>query len=104
MTKVPRAFGVRQSPLTQPEHKTEISLALRLVFATNLKRLRSERGLSQSNLALRARLNRSYLSRLENGKNDPRLEIVGKLAKVLGVTPAQLLTREQAPQSKGRHL
>ena len=74
---------------------------LRRVFAINLKRLRSERGLSQSNLAFRAGLNRSYLSRLENAKkNGPRLEIVGKLAKVLGVTPAQLLTREQAHQSE----
>ena len=73
---------------------------LRLVFAINLKRLRSEHGLSQRNLALRAGLNRSYLSRLENAKNDPRLEIVGKLAKVLGVTPAQLLDAEQAHQSE----
>ena len=73
---------------------------LRLVFASNLKRLRSEYGLSQSNLALRAGLNRSYLSRLENGKNDPGLEIVAELAKVLGVTPAKLLDEEQAHQSE----
>ena len=73
---------------------------LRLVFATNLKRLRSEHRLSQRNLALRAGLNRSYLSRLENGKNDPRLEIIGKLVKVLGVTPAKLLDAEQAHQSE----
>jgi len=73
---------------------------LRLVFTTNLKRLRSEHGLSQRNLALRAGLNRSYLSRLENGKNDPRLEIIGKLAKVLGVTPAKLLDAVQAHQSE----
>jgi transcriptional regulator with XRE-family HTH domain len=82
---------------------------LRFVFSANLKGFRSERGLSQSDLALRAGLNRSYLSRLENGKNDPRLEIVGKLAKVLGVTPAQLLTRsertnpsEESPSSAAR--
>jgi transcriptional regulator with XRE-family HTH domain len=64
---------------------------LRLAFATNLRRLRSVRGLSQQKLALAAGLNRSHLSRLENGVNDPRLEIVGKLADVLGVEPAELL-------------
>ena len=64
---------------------------LRLAFATNLRRLRSEGGLSQQKLAIAAGLNRSHLSRLENGMNDPRLAIVGKLADVFGVEPAELL-------------
>src|SRR5258706_10722857 len=50
-------------------------LNLRLAFATNLRRLRSEGGLSQQKLAIAAGLNRSHLSRLENGMNDPRLAI-----------------------------
>jgi transcriptional regulator with XRE-family HTH domain len=43
---------------------------LRRVFAANLRRLRWERGFSQCQLAAEAGMNRSYLSRLENGRND----------------------------------
>jgi transcriptional regulator with XRE-family HTH domain len=67
------------------------AMNLRLAFATNLRRLRSEGGLSQQKLAIAAGLNRSHLSRLENGMNDPRLAIVSKLADVFGVEPAELL-------------
>ena len=65
---------------------------LRVVFALNVRRLRSERGLSQCQLAAKAELDRSYLSRLENARNNATLELVAKIADVLGVKPAELLT------------
>ena len=68
---------------------------LRVVFASNLRRLRSERGLSQCQLAAEAELDRSYLSRLENARNSATLELVAKLAEVLDVDPAELLTRTE---------
>jgi DNA-binding XRE family transcriptional regulator len=40
---------------------------LRDVFATNLRRLRNARGMSQDNLAYEAEVSRSYLSQLEKG-------------------------------------
>ena len=40
---------------------------LREVFATNLRRLRHTRGLSQDELAYEAEVSRSYLSQLEKG-------------------------------------
>jgi transcriptional regulator with XRE-family HTH domain len=64
---------------------------LRQVFATNLRRLRHERGLSQEELAFRARINRTYLSKLETGATWAGLEIIGKLSKVLRVEPAELV-------------
>ena len=57
----------------------------------NLRRLRHAKGLSQENLAYEADVNRSYMSRLEKGVSYPGLEIIGKLAAVLGVEPAELL-------------
>ena len=66
---------------------------LRQVFAANLRRLRHEKGLSQEALALEARINRTYVSKLEAGKTWAGLEIIAKLAKVLGVEPADLLKR-----------
>lgn len=64
---------------------------LREVFAANLRRLRHARGLSQDNLAYEADISRSYLSQLEKGAFYASLKIVGKLAIVLDVDPAELL-------------
>ena len=72
---------------------------LRTVFASNVRRLRSERGFSQCELAAEAELDRSYLSRLENARNNATLELVAKIADVLGVEPAELLT----PTGSNRH-
>jgi transcriptional regulator with XRE-family HTH domain len=64
---------------------------LREVFAANLRRLRHARGLSQDDLAYEAEVSRSYLSQLEKGAFYASLKIVGKLAAVLEVEPAELL-------------
>jgi transcriptional regulator with XRE-family HTH domain len=64
---------------------------LREVFAFNLRRLRHAKGLSQDDLAYEAEVSRSYLSQLEKGVFYASLKIVGKLAIVLDVEPAELL-------------
>ena len=64
---------------------------LREVFATNLRRWRNARGLSQDDLAYEAGVSRSYLSQLEKGAYYASLKIVGRLAEALNVEPAELL-------------
>jgi len=64
---------------------------LRDVFAANLRRLRHAKGLSQDDLAYEAEISRSYLSQIEKGAFYASLKIVGKLARTLGVEPAELL-------------
>jgi transcriptional regulator with XRE-family HTH domain len=64
---------------------------LREVFATNLRRLRHAKGLSQDDLAYEAEVSRSYLSQLEKAAFYASLKIVEKLARVLDVEPAELL-------------
>ena len=64
---------------------------LRQVFAGNLRRLRHERRLSQDDLAYGAEVSRSYLSQIEKGTYYASLKIVGRLAAVLEVEPAELL-------------
>jgi transcriptional regulator with XRE-family HTH domain len=64
---------------------------LRDVFATNLRRLRHSKGLSQDDLAYEAEISRSYLSQLEKGAFYASLKIIGKLSTVLEVEPAELL-------------
>jgi transcriptional regulator with XRE-family HTH domain len=72
---------------------------LRDLFATNLRRLRNERGLSQDHLAAEAEISRSYLSQIETGKFHVSLKIIGKLAAVLRAEPAEFFRR---PARRGR--
>jgi transcriptional regulator with XRE-family HTH domain len=64
---------------------------LRDVFASNLRRLRHAKGLSQDDLAYEAEVSRSYLSQLEKGAFYASLKIIGKLMDVLEVEPAEFL-------------
>jgi transcriptional regulator with XRE-family HTH domain len=69
---------------------------LRQLFATNLRRIRHGQKLSQEQLAHDAGVDRAYLSRVER----VGLEIVEKLASVLGVEPAEFFRRPSRPGSK----
>lgn len=71
----------------------------RQVFATNLRRIRHEKGFSQEDLAYEAGVNRTYMSKLEKGESWVGLEILVKLGKVLSVEPADFL---RAPAKKPR--
>jgi len=74
---------------------------LRSLFATNLRRLRHEKDLSQDDLAYEAEISRSYLSQLEKGVFYASLKIIGKLADTLKVEPAEFLRRpERKPARK----
>ena len=66
---------------------------IRDVFANNLRRLRHAKGLSQEALADAAKINRTYISKLETAVTYAGLEIVAKLAAVLEIEPAELLAR-----------
>jgi transcriptional regulator with XRE-family HTH domain len=69
---------------------------LREIFATNLRRIRNAKGLSQDDLAYEADISRSYLSQLEKGGFYASLKIIEKLAKTLEVEPAEFLRLHKA--------
>jgi len=58
-----------------------------------LKAARDRAGLTQEELARKAHIGRVYLARLESGRYDPRVSIIVKLAKCLGVSTDELLRR-----------
>jgi transcriptional regulator with XRE-family HTH domain len=66
---------------------------LRQLFATNLRRIRHGRKLSQEQLAHDAGVDRAYLSRVERAVTYVGLEIIEKLAAVLEVDPAEFFRR-----------
>lgn len=70
--------------------------ALVKAFAGNLKRLRSKARLSQEELALRAGLDRTYISGCERAVRNPSLLSVEKIAEALNVTATDLLGGEDA--------
>jgi transcriptional regulator with XRE-family HTH domain len=66
---------------------------LRDTFASNLRRLRSEKRFSQDELAHQANISRSYLSQIETGSFYVSLNVIGKLAETLEVEPEEFLKR-----------
>ena len=64
---------------------------LRNTVARNLRRLRSEKGWTQEELAFRAKVDRSYISQLETGVYSASVTMLGKLAKALGVNAGEFL-------------
>lgn len=60
------------------------------IFAANLRRLRTERGLSQERLAHVANLHMTHVAKIERSEREPGVRTVTKLAKALGVSTADL--------------
>ena len=56
-----------------------------------LKTLRERRGMTQEQLAEKSGVSRTYLARLETGRQDPTLSTLEKLAKALKVKVAKLI-------------
>jgi transcriptional regulator with XRE-family HTH domain len=61
------------------------------LFGERLSALRKEKGISQEQLAFEAGLARSYVSGIERGLRNVALVNICKLAKALGVSPADLM-------------
>ncbi len=55
----------------------------RAVVARNLRRIRVQRGISQEALAVDAGIDRTYVSRLERGLENPTVRVLEQLAKAL---------------------
>ena len=75
---------------------------IREVLALNLRKLRRARGLSQEELAHRAKLDRTYISSLERSMYAAGIDVVDRLARVLGVEASDLLKRPTAESSERR--
>jgi len=59
-----------------------------------LKTIREQKGLSQRAVAAKAKMSYTYLCNVENGKADPSLSTLKRLAKVLKVKVAELVADE----------
>jgi len=55
--------------------------------------MRRDKGLSQEELAHRARVHQTYLSGVEGGKRNPSIDVLGRVAAALGVDVEELFRR-----------
>ena len=61
------------------------------IFGHNVRRIRAEAGLSQEELAYRAKLHRTYISSIERGQRNVSVENIFAIADALKVPPGDLL-------------
>lgn len=57
----------------------------------NLKRIRAGKNMSQGDIARALGVDRGYISNIENGKRNPTLATITKLAEALKVSVDELL-------------
>lgn len=57
----------------------------------NLKRIRTAKGISQGQIGRILEVDKSFISNIENGKTNPTLSTIAKIAKAIGVSVDKLL-------------
>ena len=70
------------------------------IIGNNLQQLRKEQGLSLDQLALKTGVSKAVLSQLENGKANPTINTIWKIATALHVTYSALLGAAPGKMSK----
>lgn len=76
----------------------------RTLVARNIRKLRVRRGLSQEALAVDADVDRSYVSRLERGMENPTIGVLEKIARALDSEIEELLARPRPGEPMPRPL
>lgn len=65
--------------------------ALKQALSSNIKRIRKEQGISQEKLALKADVDRSYMSQIERCLANPSIDALLRISNALEVAPSELL-------------
>lgn len=71
-------------------------LKISAIFGEILRRYRSERGISQEELAHLAGVDRTFISRLERGIRQPTITTLIGIGEALGVSSAELVEEAEA--------
>lgn len=57
----------------------------------NLKRIRTTKGISQGEIGRILEVDKSFVSNIENGKTNPTLATIARIAKAIGVSVGELM-------------
>ena len=77
---------------------------IREVLALNLRKGRRAKGFSQEELAHRTEIDRTYISALERCVYGAGIDVVDRLARVLGIEAADLLRRPESPKRSAKRV
>lgn len=72
------------------------------MIGRELQKARKAAGLSQEQLGFEARLDRTYISQLENNKKSPTVAALFRLCKALGIKPSEFVARVERSQGSSR--
>jgi len=93
--KLPRPFGKIYTEVLSSGGGMTVSER----FSDRLRRMRSERGITQRQLASMMYIDRSTVARWENGSRVPDLELLPRLARCLGVDVVLLVPDDEPRQA-----
>lgn len=72
--------------------RSDLDFALLRSFGAELKSRRAQLGISQEQLALRAQVNRTFVGKIETGRNQPTLAVIFRLSEGLKCEIPELMT------------
>ena len=70
-------------------------------FGKALVLVRTKLGISQYQLAKISGISEEYLNKLENGKRQPRAEMIIRLGRALGIEPGELINETDRLMREG---
>lgn len=70
-------------------------------FGRALVQIRNNLGISQYRLAKLSGISEGYLNKLENGKREPRAEMIIRLGRALGIAPGDLINETDRLMREG---
>jgi transcriptional regulator with XRE-family HTH domain len=71
-------------------------LSLRLVFARNVRLIRTHAGMSQESMADTAQLDRAFVGTLERGQRNISIDNIERIANAINVSPGELMNPDLA--------
>jgi transcriptional regulator with XRE-family HTH domain len=77
-------------PIASPKHALDPVL---VELGAAIRSLRKARGISQEELAYRSQIDRSYMSSIERGVQNPGVMTIVQIAAGIGVSVAELATQ-----------
>ena len=72
------------------------------MLGTELRNARDAAKLTQEELSFAAKVDRTYISQLENDKKSPTLDVLFRLCDALGVSAAELISRVEKNRKTAR--
>ncbi|MGV8822730.1 MAG: helix-turn-helix domain-containing protein [Methylibium petroleiphilum] len=99
---VPAAPRSATKPRSTPKRATSFEPEIARAFGTAIRAEREKREIAQDQFALLAHVDRSYYGKLERGERQPSLALMLRIARALGFTGAELLTKVEKTLAKAK--